>query len=177
MDDQTGDWFTGGSNFHFPFRSLGRNNCACIPNLAAGFDVEGAVGEDQLNLFPCLGGLNQHPIPQDGNQLGLSREGGIRVVTNAIFRQFALGLQVAQDVGVKLRVFTIHVAKSLPLAGCKSVGFHRVEKAFFVDGQPVFFENIAGNLQRKAEGGVEGEGGFAIQLALTVRFQARHLNF
>jgi len=84
-------------------------------------------------------------------------------------------LQVVQDGSVELSVVAIHAAKSLSLAGSKPVGFHRLIKAILIHLQPILFEDIAGDLQRETKGGVEVEGGFAIKLAFTIGFEARHL--
>ena len=52
------------------------------------------------------------------------------------------------------------------------MGFHRFVESLFVDGQPVFFENVAGDFEREAERGVEDEGGFSVKLALSFGFEA-----
>jgi len=65
-----------------------------------------------------------------------------------------LRLQVAQNAAIELGMVAAHLRERLPLTGSEPVGFHRRVKTFFIDGETILFEDVAGDFERETERGI-----------------------
>ena len=127
-------------------------------SLAAGFDVEAGLGQDDFDFIAKLRFGYRYAVHDQGQHFAVGFGAGIRVVFDAFRAEFVFGLQLLEDAGKKLGVRAAHAAHGFAAAGGFAVFFARGLETGFVHVEGLFAGDVAADFERQAVGGVQVEG-------------------
>ena len=151
--DHTGDRTARIGDSHCPRGLRGRvDNHASIADLAAALDVERRDGEDDLDLLPGDRGVDQLAVGDDRDDFGLGLGG------HQVDGVDAAGWQLLKHAHVDRKILALDAAKLGRCAGALALRLQCITIAGHVDGQPVFFGDVARQVQREAVGIPQAEG-------------------
>ena len=164
VHDQAGDGAARIGDSHGPRGLLGRvDDHAGVADLTAALDVERRGREDDLDLLPGDRSVDQQPVGDDRNYLGLGLGG------HQVDGVDAAGWQLVKHAHVDRKILALDTAKLGRCAGALALRLQRITVAGHVDGQPVLFGDIARQVQREAVGIPQAEGLGAGKNRLIVR--------